>query len=90
MPRFPRAATAFLGIALALACTPREERAETTRKAVEAAIAHGDREAALAAIADLRGVADDTAEAQLELAQLLVRAGNAPEAGWLLEGSTIG
>ncbi len=78
---------ALLGLALplALACTPPEERAERAREAVEESIARGDRAAALDAIGDLRRNAPDTADAQLELAQLLIRAGNAPEAGWLLE-----
>jgi len=85
MPKLTISAAGVLGIALALACTPSEERAEQAREAVEESIARGDREAALDAIGDLRDVAADTADAQLELAQLLVRAGNAPEAGWLLE-----
>jgi len=85
MPKPEIVVVAALGIALALACSPPEERAEQAREAVEGSIARGDREAALDAIGDLRGVAGDTADAQLELAQLLVRAGNAPEAGWLLE-----
>jgi predicted Zn-dependent protease len=75
---------AVLGVSL-VGCTPPEERAEQAREAVAESIARGDREAALDAIGDLRTVAGDTAEAQLELSQLLVRAGNAPEAGWLLE-----
>jgi predicted Zn-dependent protease len=73
------------GLALAVGCTPAEERAEQAREAVGQSIARGDRQAALDAIGDLRAVTQDTADAQLELAQLLVRAGNAPEAGWLLE-----
>jgi tetratricopeptide (TPR) repeat protein len=84
--RMPSLLTAAaLAIALVVACTSPEERAEQAREAVEESIARGDREAALDAIGDLQGVADETADAQLELAQLLVRAGNAPEAGWLLE-----
>ena len=72
-------------LTLALACTPPEERAELAREAVNEAIAHGDRQAALEAIGELRGDTPDTADAQLERAQLFVRAGNAPEASWLLE-----
>jgi hypothetical protein len=67
---------------LALACTPPEERAGQARESVNEAIARGDRQAALEAIGELRG---DTADSQLELAQLLGRAGYAPEAGWLPE-----
>ncbi len=80
-----RPIVAVLGIALVLACTSSEQASEQTREAVDEAIARGDRQAALEAIGDLREDADDSAAAQLELAQLLVRAGNAPEAGWLLE-----
>jgi tetratricopeptide (TPR) repeat protein len=85
MPKPVVVVVAALGIALALACSPPEERTERAREAVLESIARGDREAALDAIGDLRGVAGETADTQLELAQLLVRAGNAPEAGWLLE-----
>jgi thioredoxin-like negative regulator of GroEL len=74
-----------LALAFTLACTPPEERAEQAREAVEESIIRSDRAAALDAIGDLQEVAPDTADAQLELARLLVRAGNAPEAGWLLE-----
>ncbi len=63
-----------LALALALACTPPEERAERAREVVQESIARGDRQAALDAIGDLRGIAEDTADAQLELAQLLIRA----------------
>jgi tetratricopeptide (TPR) repeat protein len=75
---------AVLGVSL-VGCTPSEQRAEQAREAVEESIARGDRQAALGAIDDLRATAEDTADALLEVAQLLVRAGNAPEAGWLLE-----
>ncbi len=85
MRKNPRPRAVVLGIVLALACTPPGERAEQAREAVGESIARGDREAALSAIDTLRDVAADAADAQLELAQLLVRAGNAPEAGWLLE-----
>jgi tetratricopeptide (TPR) repeat protein len=89
MAKRPRQRLAALALALSLgACTPPEERAEQAREAVGQAIERGDREAALQAIDDLRSSAEDTADAQLELAQLLVRAGNAPEAGWLLEDAT--
>ncbi len=75
-----------LTVALAFAaCTPAQERSQQSRDAVGEAIERGDREAALDAISDLRAWAPDTADAQLEIALLLVQAGNAPEAGWLLE-----
>lgn len=85
MTKIPPLTVVFLGIVVSLACTPAEERSEQLREAVRESIARGDREAALDAIDDLRRDAADTANTQLEMAQLLVQAGNAPEAGWLLE-----
>jgi predicted Zn-dependent protease len=85
MRKTPRLRAVLLGIALALACTPPEERAEQAREALAESIARGDRKAALEAIDILRAAADETADAQFELAQLLVWAGSAPEASWLLE-----
>jgi len=87
MPKPENVFVAALGIVLALACTSPEERAAQNREVVAELIARGDREAALEVIGQLRDEGDDTAEAQLELAQLLIRAGNAPEAGWLLEAA---
>ncbi|MBW2420404.1 MAG: tetratricopeptide repeat protein [Deltaproteobacteria bacterium] len=72
-------------IGLAIGCTPPEERAQQTREAIAESIARGDRQAALEAIGDLQALVEATADAELELAGLMVRAGNAPEAGWLLE-----
>ena len=74
-----------LGIALTLACSPPDQRAESAREAVRQAVAQGDRAAALDALDDLRAAAPDTPDALLELAQLLVQVGSAPDAGWLLE-----
>ena len=85
MPTLKVAAVAALGIALALACTPPEERAERAREAVRQAVAQGDRAAALDALDDLRAASPDTPDALLELAQALVQVGSAPDAGWLLE-----
>ena len=56
---------------------------EDARERAEAALARGDRPAALEALASLRGSAPETAEALLELTDLMVRAGEAPEARWL-------
>ncbi len=85
MPKSHIVAATALGIALALACTPPEERAERAREAVRQAVVQGDRGAALEALDDLRAVAPDTPDSLLELAQLLVQVGSAPDAGWLLE-----
>ena len=52
MPKPEIAMVTALGIALALACTPPEERAEQAREAVGESIARGDREAALNAIGE--------------------------------------
>jgi tetratricopeptide (TPR) repeat protein len=85
MRKNPRLKAVVLGILLALACTPPEERAEQAREAVRQAVTQVDRAAALDALDDLRDAAPDTPEALLELAQLLVQVGSAPDAGWLLE-----
>ena len=47
MAKILRPTAVVLGIALALACTPPEERAEQAREAVAESIARGDREAAV-------------------------------------------
>jgi tetratricopeptide (TPR) repeat protein len=67
------------------ACSSPEEKAERAREAFAQALEQGDRAAALAAVDDLRASLPETADALLEVAQLRVRAGNAPDAGWLLE-----
>jgi len=74
----------LLGI-VCLACTPAGERAERARQSAIDALARGDRAAALASIGDLRASLGASPERAAELAQLLVAAGSAPEAGWLLE-----
>src|SRR5262249_23454187 len=66
-------------------CTAAPERAEQARKALETALAQGDRAAALDAVHRLRAALLPTPEAFLELGTLLSKAGSAPEAGWLLE-----
>jgi tetratricopeptide (TPR) repeat protein len=76
-----------LSFTLVLACSQPEDHAEQARQSVDEAIVHGNRQAALDAIGELRGVVSDSVEDQLELALLLIRAGNAPEAGWLLENT---
>ena len=86
-----RLTSSIVAIAIALplvGCTSAEESSEQAREAIAQSIAQGDRQAALEAIDDLRDASEDTADAQLELARLLVQAGNAPEAGWLLEEAT--
>ncbi|MBW1885383.1 MAG: hypothetical protein JRJ58_17750, partial [Deltaproteobacteria bacterium] len=74
-----------LGIALAPACTPPEERADAAREAVARAVERGDRTAALDAIEDVHASLPDTPDALLEVSRLRIRAGDAPLAAWLLE-----
>jgi tetratricopeptide (TPR) repeat protein len=70
---------------LALACSPSPEQAERAREAALQALERGDRTAALDAIGDLQDNLPKTPDALLEVAQLLVRAGDASRAAWLLE-----
>lgn len=72
-------------LAIALACTAPEERAEQARQAIGQAVERGNRAAAIAAVDELRESLPDTADWLLEVAQSLVRAGDAARAGWLLE-----
>ena len=83
--RHLRRATALLAGAWLLACPSPEERAERARADAREALARGDRGAALGAIEVLRELRAETSEDALELAQLLVQAGEAPQAVWLLE-----
>ena len=68
-----------------LACPSPEERAERARADAREALARGDRGAALGALEVLRELRAETSADPLELAQLLVQAGEAPQAVWLLE-----
>jgi len=72
-------------VVLLVACSSAEEQAERAREAAQDALVRGQREAALAAIEDLHSSRPDTPEALLEHATLLVQAGEAPRAVWLLE-----
>src|SRR5262245_19242296 len=77
-------AVGMLGASL-VSCTPPEERAERAREVIQQSLERGDRSAALDAVQDLRESLPDTGDSLLEVAQLLVRSGDAPRAGWLLE-----
>jgi len=84
--RCPSFATVFVAVmAMVLACAPAEERADAAREHFREALGRGDRIEALAAIDDLRSSLPDTPETLIEVAQLLVQAGSAPDAGWMLE-----
>lgn len=69
----------------AIACTPPQERAQRDRQTIQQEIARGNRAAALRAVDDLRETLPDTADSLLEVSQLMVQAGDAPRASWLLE-----
>ena len=73
-----------VALPLALACNP---SAEEVREDVFEAIAQGDRAAALESLESMRESVGESPDADLEHAGLLVRAGNAPEASWVLEES---
>ncbi len=72
-------------LATILACASAEERADAARERFREALGRGDRIEALAAIDDLRSSLPDAPETLIEVAQLQVQAGSAPDAGWLLE-----
>ena len=81
-----RSVSLWLSLALACsACSSREERGEQAREQARDAIARGSRNEALAALAELRANQPDTPRAIEEYAALLVAAGGAPEAVWVLE-----
>jgi tetratricopeptide (TPR) repeat protein len=64
------------------ACAPSEQDA---REQAQAALARGDRRAAIEAIEALEGAQADAPEARLEQSELWIRAGEAPRAVWRLE-----
>jgi arylsulfatase A-like enzyme/tetratricopeptide (TPR) repeat protein len=72
-------------LTLGLACTPASDDAASAREAVRAALGRGDRPAAVRSIGALGDLLPATPETSLEIAGLLVQAGSAPDAGWLLE-----
>jgi tetratricopeptide (TPR) repeat protein len=80
-----RRATALLVAIGLLACPSPQERAEDARADARAALARGDRDGALRALHLLRELRAETSVDPLELAELLVEAGEAPQAVWLLE-----
>ena len=75
----------FVWLALALACSPSADHA---REQAQAALARGERDAAIQAIEALQAAAPETPDAFLEQAELWIRAGEAPRAVWLLEDGT--
>lgn len=76
---------AIIAIIGLVACSSAEERAESAREEAKTAIERGQRATALEAIAELREVQPESADAVLELTKLLVAAGEAPQAVWVLE-----
>jgi len=82
----PHAVVALvLWAVLQLGCPTPEEQAEDARAEARSALESGRRGEALAALERLRASQPDTPEALIELAQLLVQAGEAPQAVWVLE-----
>jgi predicted Zn-dependent protease len=77
-----------LAVALLLACAPDERRAEAARERFERALAEEDVREALEAVDDLKAALPDTAQSQLDIALLLMRAGEAGQALWLLDAAT--
>lgn len=67
------------------ACSSPEERTAEARAAVRDALARRDRDTALRELEALRGAGGGTPEEILDLASLLVQAGEAGQAVWLLE-----
>lgn len=78
-------ACALLSVSLLLGCPTPQERSETAREDARQALARRDRVAALKAIHTLRQLEPDTPQDVIELAELLVLAGEAPEALRVLE-----
>jgi tetratricopeptide (TPR) repeat protein len=68
-------------------CGTSEERVSATRSEVEEALRRGDRSRAVASLERLRRSAPQTPEGILELTDLMVRAGEAPHALWILESA---
>lgn len=81
-----RLAAALAALCLCLtACPDADQRAERARSQAREALARGERDTALDAIASLERVGGDTPEAIRERATLLIQAGEAPAVVWLLE-----
>lgn len=85
--RMGRSALACGVLALALACQGAEQRDARLRAEAHAALARGDANALRAALAGLRESPAQPPEALLDVAALLVQAGEAPEAVWRLEAA---
>ena len=79
------AATLLLVATLPLLGCPGEPQADRARRQAEEALARGERETALDAIATLERSGADDPEALRERAVLLIRAGEAPRVVWQLE-----
>ncbi|MCP5056062.1 MAG: hypothetical protein GY937_04965 [bacterium] len=84
-----RLALFILPLALLLSCqADDEEKLETARKAVPEALQRGDRMAARRAAAELGSEVPGNAARAVEMAELLVLAGETPRAMWLLESAS--
>lgn len=72
-------------LALCTGCSSQEESVRRAQAEVGKAMAEGDLEAARAALARLRKNEPATPEAVQQVANLMIRAGEAPQALWLLQ-----
>ncbi len=77
-------ATAALSALALCGCDTPEERAESAREEAREALSRGELSDALAALEKLRESQPETPEAALQYADLLVQAGEAPQAVWAL------
>lgn len=75
----------LLAASLLPACDSPEERAERARAEAREALEHGDRGGALGALRELRGLRPESPERALEQSELMLAAGEAPQALWMLE-----
>jgi tetratricopeptide (TPR) repeat protein len=83
--RHLRGTLALLASCLLLACPSPQERSERARADAREALRRGDRAAALAALDVLRELRAESSEDPLEFAELLVKAGEAAQAVWVLQ-----
>jgi tetratricopeptide (TPR) repeat protein len=85
IPPVPSALLLVVLAATLVACPSTDEQIAEARKAVPDALERGDRGAAREAVASLGAAVPDDPAKLIELAEVLVQAGEAPRALWLLE-----
>jgi tetratricopeptide (TPR) repeat protein len=85
IPGVPSALLLVVLAAALVACPSTEEQIEDAQKAVSEALERGDRVAAREAVASIGSTIPEDPAALVQLADLLVQAGEAPRALWVLE-----